>query len=277
MGWVNRLRWRAAREPRAAAPREVGSRSPISIDLARKTYLAGETVVALVDGVGASGWVALVRVERRPCGEDVVLVDEQYLGEPYGVLELTLPSSALPTAAGSGCALSYAVQVRAQGVLARAGLEVSAEAHPHVAMGSSAGDPLVAGWDARHFHLELDDAVLRGGGWIAGHIHRHGSWCSRAIVVRGRCDECWRQRGPTARGAPYWHAQTLWAAEDVIHLDPETRWTPLRFDLPPDLPPAVEARTIAWRYELRARLKRNHWPDETAALTPLLYDERADA
>jgi hypothetical protein len=277
MGWVNGLRLRAARERRAATPREVSSRSPISIDLARKTYLAGETVVALVDGVEAPGPVALVRVERRPCGEGVVIVDAQYLDEPYGVLELTLPHGALPTATGTACALSYAVQVRAHGIVARAGLEVSAEARPHVAMGSSGGGPLIAGWDARHFHVELDEAVLRGGGWIAGRVHRHGSWCSKAIAVRCRCDECWRRTGPAASGTPYWHAHTLWDAEDTVHLDPETRWTPLRFDLPPDLPPAVEARTIAWRYELRARLKRNHWPDETAALTPLLYDERADA
>jgi hypothetical protein len=76
---------------------------------------------------------------------------------------------------------------------------------------------------------------------------------------------------------PYWHARTLWAAEHVVELDPDTRWAPFSFQMPPDLPPAVEARTIAWRYELRARRRRAHRPDETAALTPLLYDERASA
>jgi hypothetical protein len=255
----------------------MGSVNPISIELARRTYRAGETVVALIDCVEPPGRVVLVRVERRPCGESAVAVDAQYLGEPSGVLELTLPCHALPTAAGRGCALSYAVQARAQGVVARAGLDVDAEAQPHVAMGSSGSDPLIAGWDARHFHLELDDAALRGGGWIAGRVHRHESRWSKAIVVRCSCDECWHRRGSAARGTPYWDAHTLWAGEDVIQLDPEARWTPLRFDLPADLPPAVEARTIAWRYELRARLKRSHWPDETAALTPLLHDERADA
>jgi hypothetical protein len=230
-------------------------------------------VVTLVDGVTVPVRVALVRVERRPCGESVVLVDERYLGDPYGVLELRLPSGALPTATGPECALSYAVQVRGGRTGARAGLEVTAEGHPHVAHGSSGGDPLIAGWDARHFHLELGDAVLRGGGWIAGRVARRGSWGSRAIVVRARCDECWRPDGPAARGMPYWHQQPLWAAEDTIELDPDAPCAPFGFELPPRLPPGVEARTIAWRYELRAHRRRPHRRDETAALTPLLYDE----
>jgi hypothetical protein len=277
MSLVKGLRSRAALERRAVRPRGAAGRPPISIELARRTFRAGETVVALVDCVEPPGRVALVRVERRPCGEGVVVVDAQDLGEPYAVVELALPPGALPTAAGDGCALSYGVQVRAHGVVARAGLEVSAKARPHVAVGSSGGGPLIAGWDARHFHLELEDAVLRGGGWIAARVHRHGSWCSRAVEVRCCCDECWRRSRPVVCGMPYWHEDTLWAAEGLIELEPDAHWTPLRFDLPPDLPPAVEARTIAWRYELRARVRRNHRPDETAALTPLLHDERAEA
>jgi hypothetical protein len=252
-------------------PCEAATRSPISIDLARRRYAAGEAVVALVDGVAGPARVALVRVERRPCGEGAVLLDEQCLGERYGVLELRLPRGALPTATGAGCAVSYVVQVRARGVVARAALEVSAEARPHVAQGSWGWDPLVAGWDARHFHLELADASLRGGGWITGRIHRHGRWCVKAISVHARCDECWRPAGPAARGMPYWQTRALWAAEEVVELDPATRWAPFSFHVPPGLPPAVEARTIAWRYELQARRRRAHRPDETAALTPLLY------
>jgi hypothetical protein len=246
----------------------------ISIHLARTRYGAGETVVALVDGATAPVPVALVRVETRRCRESLVVVDEQRLGERYGVLELTLPPGALPTATGAECGLSYAVQVRADGVVARAGLEVSAEARPHVATGSSSADPLIAGWDARHFHLELGDALLHGGGRIAGRVHRHGSWCSSAIVVRALCDECWRPGGSSARGIPFWEGRTLWAAEEMIDFDPDKSWAPFSFELPPGLPAAVEARTIAWRYELRACRRRKHRPDETAALTPLLYHEQ---
>ena len=123
-------------------PRGAARRSPVSIALARRTWRAGETVVALIDCVEPPGQVALVRVERRPFGEGVVAVDAQDLGEPYGVVELTLPPGALPTAAGGGCALSYAVQARARGVVARAELEVSAQARPHVAVGSAGGGHL---------------------------------------------------------------------------------------------------------------------------------------
>jgi hypothetical protein len=268
-------RRRVAQERETALPCEAGGRSRVSIGLARTHYAAGEAVVALVDGLTTPARVALVRVERRPWAEGVVLVDEQHVREPYGVLALTLPPGALPTATGAGCSISYAVQVRADGVIARAGLHVSAEGRPHVAHGSSGGDPLIAGWDARHFHLELREASLRGGGWITGRVHRDGSWRSNAIVVRVRCDECWRPGGPAARGMPYWRGETLWGAEDVVGVDADHPWASFRFDLPPGLPPAVEARTIAWRYELRARRGRRYRPAETAALTPLLYDERA--
>jgi hypothetical protein len=254
-------------------PCESPSRSPISIHLARPRYAAGEPVVALV-GATPPARVALVRIERRPSAHAVVLIDEQDIGEPYGVLELTLPPGALPTARGTRCALSYAVQVRARGVIAWEGLEVVAEARPHVAQGSCGRDPLIAGWDAPHFHLELGDALLRGGGRIAGRVHRDGRWCATAIVVRVRCDECWRPAGPAARGMPYWSGRTLWTAQDRIGVDPDRAWAPFCFRLPPGLPPAIEARTIAWRYELRAQRQRKHRPDETAALTPLLYDER---
>jgi hypothetical protein len=264
MGWLRARHWRVRRE----------CASPVSIDLARTRYAAGETVVALVDRVEAPATIALVRLERWPFGERVVVLDERRLDDPYGVAELRLPTAAPPTATGRVCALSYAVQALAGRRGERAGLEVTAEGHAHVASGSSGGDPLIAGWDARHFHLVLDDAVLCGGGWIAGRLDRDGSWGSRAIVVRLRCDECWRPSGPPARGMPYWDQHTLWAAEDAIELDPGNSRAPFRFELPPRLPPAVEARTIAWRYELRAHRQRPLWRDETAALTPLLYDER---
>jgi hypothetical protein len=189
------------------------------------------------------------------------------------MLELALPPGALPTATGTRCALSYAVQVRARGVVAQAGLQVVADARPHVAQGSGGRDPLIAGWDARHFHLELGDALLRGGGRITGRVHRDGRWGATAIVVSVGCDECWRAAGPPARGMPYWSARTLWAAQQQLDVDPDRTWAPFSFPLAPQLPPAIEARTIAWRYELRAHARRQHRPAETAALTPLLYDE----
>ncbi|HWI70423.1 MAG TPA: hypothetical protein VNT55_00595, partial [Baekduia sp.] len=82
-------RWWARDERGAAAARAAATRSPpITIDLARRCWAAGEAVVALVDGVGGPARVTLVRVERRPCGESAVVLDEQRLADPYGVVEL---------------------------------------------------------------------------------------------------------------------------------------------------------------------------------------------
>jgi hypothetical protein len=273
MGWTRALRWRARREQGAALPREIRERSPITVELARPRCAAGEPVVALVGGAPLPASIALVRIERRPSAETVVLIDDQHLHEPSGMVELALPTGALPTATGTRCALGYAVQVRARGVVAQAGLEVVADARPHVARGSRGRDPLIAGWEARHFHLELGEAVLRGGGRITGRVHRDGRWDATAIVVGVGCDECWRAAGPPARGMPYWSARTLWAAQQQLDVDPDRTWAPFSFPVPPHLPPAIEARTIAWRYELRANARRQHRLAETAALTPLLYDE----
>jgi len=253
-------------------PRDV-DRAPVSLDVARTRYVAGETVVARMLGVTSAVEVALLRVESRPCGDRVVVVANRHLDEPFGSFELTIPPRALPSARGAECALSYVLQARAEGVVARAELEISAEGRPHLESRPLRADPLIANWDARHFHLELSDAVLRGGGRIAGRVHRHGAWRSHAIVVRVRCDECWRRPRPAARGMPYWRAQTLWEAADTVDLDPDTTWAPFSFDLPPGLPPAIAARTIAWCYDLLARQHRRHRPDETAALTPLLHEE----
>jgi hypothetical protein len=55
--------------------------------------------------------------------------------------------------------------------------------------------------------------------------------------------------------------------------DPDASWAAFCFTLPDHLPPAVEARTIAWRYELRAQRHVRHWFNETAARTPLLHED----
>ena len=52
-------------------------------------------------------------------------------------------------------------------------------------------------------------------------------------------------------------------------------WVPFHFDLPQWLPPAVEATTLAWRYELIAQRSVRYWFDETAVITPLLHEGAA--
>ena len=108
---------------------------------------------------------------------------------------------------------------------------------------------------------------------MAGRVHRHGRWPAAPITVEVRCEECWRTRLPF-HGVPQWQTATLWCSERRLEMDPDATWAGFAFALPPWLPPAVEGRSIAWRYELwatRARRVR----DETATLTPLLFEDPA--
>ena len=130
-------------------------------------------------------------------------------------------------------------------------------------------------WDARHFHIELSDARLEGGGQLVGRVHRHGDWPSGEIAVRARCLECWRATTLAARGLPHWEFETLWERHHAILIDRDSTWAPFEFDVPQWLPPAVEATTFAWRYELITQRSVRYWFDETAAITPLLHEGAA--
>jgi hypothetical protein len=211
-----------------------------------------------------------VRVERRPRSEIGLVVAEAAVSPPTGAFALRVPREALPSAAGERCALMYAV--RARGVRG-ADVRVRASARPHLETATWASDRLLPAWEARHFHIELSDADLRGGGTVGGRVHRHAAWPAGAIAIRARCVECWRGSPWAERGTPQWHDAPLWEAVADLHPDPGAGWAPFRFELPDGLPPAVEARTIAWRYELLAERTVRHWFNETAALTPLLYEE----
>ena len=81
--------------------------------------------------------------------------------------------------------------------------------------------------------------------------------------------------GETRASAPHWRSASLWEQVHPLHIDPDATWAPFAFELPESLPPAVEAATIAWRYELFARRNVPHWFKETAAVTPLLYEHAA--
>ena len=93
-----------------------------------------------------------------------------------------------------------------------------------------------------------------------------------AIVLTACSLECWRQVDPGSRAVPMWQANSLWERTHPLRVDADATWVPFGFELPDGLPPAIEASTIAWRYELRAHRKVWHWFEETAALTPLLHE-----
>jgi hypothetical protein len=136
---------------------------------------------------------------------------------------------------------------------------------------------LVGDYEARRFHVELSTAQLTGGGTIAGRVHRDRELASGPIVMRARCLEAWREAPPRvplvpARHSmrfPRWHERTLWSQELVVDGLAEAHWAAFEFTLPPELPPAVEARSIAWRYEVEARRPLRLRPDERAITVPL--------
>jgi hypothetical protein len=138
---------------------------------------------------------------------------------------------------------------------------------------------LVGDFEARRFHVELSTAELVGGGAITGRVHRDRELAAGPIVVRARCVETWREAPPRipivpanrSMRMPRWHERTLWSNELVLDGLAEAHWAGFGFDLPTGLPPAVEARSVAWRYEIEARRPLRLWPDERAVAVPLGY------
>jgi hypothetical protein len=139
---------------------------------------------------------------------------------------------------------------------------------------AGAPDRLIADRPARHFDIELSEAALAGGGRIAGRVHRHGVWRPGRMTVEVRCRELWRERVCGPRGVPSWDATWLWRHAAALDVDPDATWAPFDVRIPAHLPPAIEARTIAWRYEVLVRRRRRGFA-ESAVTTPLLHEEFA--
>ena len=121
--------------------------------------------------------------------------------------------------------------------------------------------------------------MLGGGGAIEGRVHRDRELSAGPIIVRARCIEAWREAPPRvplvpARHSmrlPRWHDRTLWSCEIVLDGLADARWAPFAFALPEGLPPAIEARSVAWRYEIEARRPLRLRFDERAISVPLRY------
>jgi hypothetical protein len=242
------------------------------LELDRPRCWAGETVSGRVRWCADVASVALVRVEQHNRRSRAFAVARAAVTAPERRFELAVPDSALPSAAGRDCGLRYVVLAGRSADIPCAELEVMASGEPHLTARRSHVDRLLSGWAARHFHIELAEAQLAGGGAVRGRVHRHGSWPAGTIAVDARCLEFWRLSAPTDPRLPQWSHQVLWERRQPVPIDPDASWAPFRFDLPAGLPPAVEATTIAWRYELLAERDVRHWFNETAAVTPLLHE-----
>jgi hypothetical protein len=237
---------------------------------------AGAAATGEVVGFGGIADVALVRLERVPGRVVTVRCAQATLrGAGRRRFALEVPADALPTARGHDCAIGYELEAReplGDGSRASAAITVEASRRPHLESGVGPADRLMANAAARHHHLELADADLRGGGRIVGRIHRHGPWASGALVVEATCVEAWRAQLPTLAGVPHWERRLLWSTEASVETDPDRMWVPFAFDVPAGLPPAVEARALCWRYEISARRHTRFGVDECAVLTPLLFE-----
>jgi hypothetical protein len=262
-----------------------GASDGLVIRASRDRVSAGQTLVGEVLGAPGPVIVALVRIEHTPSGQRVHSCQEALAIPPSSDsdatparagFELEIPDDVVPSARGAQCSLSYALRGHRLGSALPspycAAVEVVARGQPPVERRIDRFDRFIAEVPARSFHLELDDARLAGGGYIAGRVHQHGPCPLGAMTVTASCTEAWRSRPPWRRAPPVWDENVLWTASAPIQLDDERHWTPFRYEIPAGLPTATEATTVAWRYELVVSRRLRHWPDQHATLTPLLFE-----
>jgi hypothetical protein len=223
---------------------------------------------------GGASEVELVRRERTPgaCGSFHVCLAELAAD---GAFEVAVPADTPPTWTTDRCELTY-------GVIARRGGRRSERAavaeevritggRVQAQMDDYPRDRLIASFDARSFHVELSDAVLCGGGWLRGRVHGDDAQTPPGMLAMARLLECWRvDRGWNVRYQPMWREKCLWEAEPAPAewLEGST-WAPFEFAVPPGMPPGVEGRLLAWRYEVEARRPSRFVPAQRAVVTPI--------
>ena len=139
--------------------------------------------------------VRLIRYEGSPAGTVPVVLAWTAPAED-GSFELEVPSNVAPTFHSTNCRLTYGV---------RAGSKRRSRSDPvtdvtvispleHVALCESEPlhDRMIARFDARHFHLELSEAAVQGGGRVAGRVHLDRGDPPPVVKVTARCEEVWR-------------------------------------------------------------------------------------
>ena len=142
---------------------------------------------------------------------------------------------------------------------------------------------------AHGFRLTLDTAEPWGGGHIEGRVERRsGRHDRRPISVRVRCLAAWLDVAPQLLGRKRllnWttfgdirnRAVPIWLDEEVFaegaELEPleQANWQHFAFDLPGELPRALEGTFVAFRWTIEARRRRLVGGD--VAALPLLIDE----
>jgi hypothetical protein len=225
--------------------------------------------------------VALVRVENCPAGVVVTRIAEAEVDRD-GAYVLEVPAGAAPTCRGADCSIDYHLRHldRRGRLLAEPDEAVLVTTEPAHALSQERepyGDRLISRFDARRFHIELAEAVVQGGGQVTGRIHANTDQAPGDLEVSCRCQEAWRLDGRSRirnlTQPPLWHHVTLWEQRIDVAWPADAHWTSFAFELPERLPPAVEGRSIAFRYEVEARTRRRRLGlRERAAETPIGFD-----
>jgi hypothetical protein len=250
--------------------------TPFELALADTRAAAGTTIRGALRDLGQPADVALLRIETCPSGR-VALEIASCRVEPGEDVAVPVPADAPPTVVGRECALRYAVRVRSPVSRRRpAQLSVPVEIHggeQPVHETVHLFDRMIASFPARGFHIELAEAVLEGGGRIAGRVHVHDR-APRSIEAIVRCEETWRTNFQyrNRRQPPLWRSEQRWRDSVALERDPDRSWQPFAFAIPAGLPPAVEGHIVCWRYEVEARRRGRVGRAERAVVTPLRFD-----
>jgi hypothetical protein len=142
---------------------------------------------------------------------------------------------------------------------------------------------------AHGFLITLDTAEPWGGGQIEGRVERRGDRHDRRpILVRVRCLAAWLDVAPQLlgrkrllswttygdirnRAVPIWLDKEVFA--DGAELEPldQANWQHFAFELPAELPRALEGTFVAFRWTVEARRPRLVGGD--VATLPLLIEE----
>jgi hypothetical protein len=252
---------------------------PFELELATPRAAAGMTLHGELRGLCEPADVALVRIETCASGRLATTVascriDPEADDDGFA---LAVPADTPPTVAGSECELRFVVRARSPVSGRRRGqvavpVDVEGGDRP-VHEAAHLFDRMIASFPARHFHIELADALLEGGGRISGRVHTRDR-TSNPIEVTLRCEETWRTnlQYRNRRQPPLWRSRPLWSDTVTVAADPDRAWQPFAFAIPSGLPPAVEGHIVCWRYEIEARRRGRTGRSERAVVTPLRFD-----
>lgn len=142
---------------------------------------------------------------------------------------------------------------------------------------------------AHGFRITLDTAEPWGGGHIEGRVERRGERHDRrSISVRVRCLAAWLDVAPQLlgrkrllswstygdirnRAVPIWLDQEVFAHNAELEPLEQANWQHFAFELPGELPRALEGTFVAFRWIVEAR--RSRFVGGDVAALPLLIEE----